>query len=60
VWAVDSQQATLTAFDAGTGTGTGRTLQTVAVGTDVAVFTSPSTGAGLLLVGTTTGVTAFR
>ncbi|MDQ1662447.1 MAG: hypothetical protein QOJ68_2427 [Blastococcus sp.] len=56
VWAVDSRQATLTAFDAGSG----RTLQTVAVGTEVPVFTSPSTGAGLLLVGTTKGVTAFR
>lgn len=56
VWALDSQRATLTAFDAGSG----RTLQTVAVGTDVPIFTSPSAGAGLLLVGTTRGVTAFR
>jgi hypothetical protein len=56
VWAVDSQLAALSAFDAGTG----RRLQTVAVGTAVPVFTSPSAGAGLLLVGTTTGVTAFR
>jgi outer membrane protein assembly factor BamB len=56
VWAVDSQQDTLAAFDAGSG----RSLQTVAIGTDVPVFTSPSAGAGLLLVGTTQGVTAFR
>jgi hypothetical protein len=56
VWAVDSRRAVLTAFDAGSG----RSLQTVAVGSDVPVFTSPSAGAGLLLVGTTAGVTAFR
>ena len=56
VWAVDSQRATLSAFDASTG----RRRQTVAIGSRVPVFTSPSYGAGLLLVGTTTGVTAFR
>jgi polyvinyl alcohol dehydrogenase (cytochrome) len=56
VWAVDSQRDVLTAFDAGSG----RTLQTIDIGSDVPIFTSPSSGAGLLLVGTTKGVTAFR
>jgi hypothetical protein len=56
VWAVDSGKSTLNAFDAATG----RRVQSVGIGTDVPVFESPSYGAGLLLVATTKGVTAFR
>jgi polyvinyl alcohol dehydrogenase (cytochrome) len=56
VWAVDTGSARLTAFDAATG----RLLQQVDVGADVPVFTSPSAGAGVLLVATTDGVVAFR
>lgn len=56
VWAVDSQGGRLTAFDAATGA----RQQQVDVGADVPVFTSPSAGAGLLLVATTDGVVAFR
>jgi outer membrane protein assembly factor BamB len=56
VWAVDSRSGQLTAFDAATG----RRQQQVDVGADVPLFTSPSTGAGLLLVATTDGVVAFR
>jgi hypothetical protein len=55
IWAVDYPDGTLTEYDAATG----RELQRVAVGT-VPTFASPSTGAGLLLVGTRTGVTALR
>jgi polyvinyl alcohol dehydrogenase (cytochrome) len=56
VWAADSGTGTLTAFAAASG----RVGQVVDVGADLPVFTSPSTGAGLLLVGTADGVTAFR
>jgi outer membrane protein assembly factor BamB len=56
VWAADSRTGTLTAFEAASG----RVGQVVDVGADLPVFTSPSTGAGLLLVGTADGVTAFR
>jgi polyvinyl alcohol dehydrogenase (cytochrome) len=56
VWALDSRRDTLTEFDAASG----RIEQSVAVDADVPVFASPSTGLGLLLVGTTEGVTAFR
>ena len=56
VWAVDSPTGRLAAFDAATGA----QQQQVDVGTDVPLFTSPSTGAGLLLVATTDGVVAFR
>jgi hypothetical protein len=56
VWALDNTRNTLTAYNA-------RTLkpeQTAPVGTDVPVFASPSSAAGVLLIGTTRGVTAFR
>jgi len=56
VWAVDVQESRLAAFDAASG----RRVESVDVGTDVPVFVSPSFGAGLLLVATTDGVTAFR
>jgi outer membrane protein assembly factor BamB len=56
VWAVDTGSGRLTAFDAATGA----RQQQVDIGTDVPVFTSPSTGVGLLLVATTDGVVAFR
>jgi hypothetical protein len=56
VWALDSRGNRLLAFSATDGT----TQQTLDVGADVPVFASPSTGLGLLLVGTTGGVTAFR
>jgi hypothetical protein len=56
VWAVDVRQSRLAAFDAATG----RRVESVDVGTGVPVFVSPSFGAGLLLVATTDGVTAFR
>ena len=56
VWALDSGAGRLVAFDAASG----RRRQSVPVGADVPVFASPSAGLGLLLVGTTDGVTAFR
>ncbi len=56
LWAVDYPGGTLVQFDAATG----RALQTVAVGSTVPHFTSPSAGLGLVLVGTDHGVTAFR
>jgi polyvinyl alcohol dehydrogenase (cytochrome) len=55
VWALDSGTDRLAAFDAASG----KRRQSVAVGADVPVFASPSAGLGLLLVGTTDGVTAF-
>jgi len=56
VWALDSGADRLAAFDAVSG----KRRQSVPVGGDVPVFASPSAGLGLLLVGTTDGVTAFR
>jgi hypothetical protein len=56
LWAVDHDSGKLTEFDAANG----KTLQTIAVGTTIPLFTSPSTALGLLLVATTKGVTAFR
>ena len=56
VWALDSRGDRLLAFDAAGGA----IQQTVEVGADVPVFASPSTGLGLILVATTTGVVAFR
>jgi polyvinyl alcohol dehydrogenase (cytochrome) len=56
LWALDHSAGTLTAFNAATG----RSTQTVPVGASIPIFTSPSAGLGLLLVATTTGVTAFR
>jgi polyvinyl alcohol dehydrogenase (cytochrome) len=56
VWAADTGSGTLTEYAASDG----RVRQTVEVGADVPVFASPSTGAGLLLLGTADGVAAFR
>ena len=56
VWALDSGAARLVAFDAASGA----RRQSVDVGADVPVFTSPSAALGLLLVATTDGVVAFR
>jgi outer membrane protein assembly factor BamB len=56
VWALSSGAGRLVAFDAASG----EQQQSVPVGADVPVFVSPSTGLGLLLVGTADGVTAFR
>jgi polyvinyl alcohol dehydrogenase (cytochrome) len=55
LWAVSYPQGQLAQFDIPTG----RTLQTLAIGTTVSNFTSPSAAFGLLLVGTSTGVAAF-
>jgi polyvinyl alcohol dehydrogenase (cytochrome) len=56
VWAVDSRRDALAAFDAATL----QRRQSVDVGADVPVFTSPTVALGLVLVATTEGVTAFR
>jgi hypothetical protein len=56
VWALDSRRDTLTAF----APATGAVEQSLDVGADVPVFASPSSGAGVLLVGAGDGVTAFR
>jgi outer membrane protein assembly factor BamB len=56
VWALDSGADRLVAFDAASGA----RRQSVPVGADVPVFASPSAALGLLLVGTSDGVTAFR
>ena len=56
VWAVQYNDGTLTEYDAASG----KTRQSLSVGSSVPNFTSPSTGLGLLLVGTDNGVTALR
>ncbi len=56
LWAAQYPDGTLTEYDAASGT----TLQSVSVGSSVPNFASPSTGLGLLLIGTTRGVTALR
>jgi polyvinyl alcohol dehydrogenase (cytochrome) len=56
LWAAQYPDGTLTEYDAATGA----TLQTIDIGSSVPTFTSPSTALGLLLVGTTSGVTAFE
>lgn len=56
VWAADYPDGTLSQFDASTGS----LLQRHAVGGSLPHFASPSTALGLLLIGTDTGVTAFR
>lgn len=56
VWAVQYPDGTLSQFDASTGA----RLQRVPVGDTVPHFASPSTALWLLLVGTDTGVVAFR
>jgi outer membrane protein assembly factor BamB len=55
LWAAQYPEGTLIEYEAATGA----TLQTIDVGSSVPTFTSPSTALGLLLVGTTSGVTAF-
>jgi outer membrane protein assembly factor BamB len=55
VWAVDWAGQRLVEFDAAGGD----VVQTLDPGVDVPVFASPSTGDGLLLLGTTDGVVAF-
>lgn len=56
LWALDSGTGRLATYDVKSLA----QVQSVPVGVDVPVFASPSTGAGLVLVGTTRGVTAFR
>jgi polyvinyl alcohol dehydrogenase (cytochrome) len=56
LWAAQYRDGTLTEYDAASG----KTLQSLDVGSSVPNFTSPSYGLGLLLVGTTSGVTALR
>lgn len=56
MWALDSTRGRLTGYRAADGSVT----QSVRLGSDVPVFSSPSVGLGLLLVSTTTGVTAFE
>ena len=56
LWAAMYRDGTLTEYEAATG----KTLQTLDVGSPVPNFASPSYGLGLLLVGTTGGVTALR
>ncbi len=56
VWAAQYNDGTLTEYDAASG----KTLQSVSVGASVPNFASPSTGLGLLLIGTTSGVTALH
>lgn len=56
LWALDSESDRLTTYDIARL----KQVQSLQVGADVPVFASPSTGAGLVLVGTTRGVTAFR
>jgi polyvinyl alcohol dehydrogenase (cytochrome) len=56
LWAIDYPLGAVTEYNAVTGA----TMQTLHAGTDVPTFASPSTGLGLLLVPTTSGLTAFR
>ena len=56
VWALDHSSGTLYDYDAATGA----RRQKVDLGADVPIFNSPSAGLGLLLVGTSDGVTALR
>jgi hypothetical protein len=56
VWAAQYRDGKLTEYDAPSG----KTLQSLDVGSQVPNFTSPSYGLGLLLVGTTSGVTALH
>jgi polyvinyl alcohol dehydrogenase (cytochrome) len=56
LWAARYRDGTITEYDAASG----KTLQSLDVGSSVPNFTSPSYGLGLLLVGTASGVTALR
>ncbi|MEO8907061.1 MAG: PQQ-binding-like beta-propeller repeat protein [Microbacteriaceae bacterium] len=56
LWAAQYPDGTITEFDLATDA----PLQTLTAGSAIPTFASPSTALGLLLIGTTTGVTAFR
>jgi polyvinyl alcohol dehydrogenase (cytochrome) len=56
LWAAQYRDGTLIEYDAASG----KMRQSLDVGSSVPNFTSPSYGLGLLLVGTTSGVTALR
>ena len=56
LWALNHSSGTLAEFD----TASGRLLQTIQIKASTPIFNSPSTALGLLLVPTTTGVTALR
>ena len=56
LWALNHSSATLAEFD----TASGRLLQSIQIPGSTPIFNSPSTALGLLLVPTTTGVTALR
>ncbi len=56
LWAVNTPTGTLTDID----TATGATKQSLPVASEIPVFTTPTAGLGLILVGTSAGVTAFR
>lgn len=56
VWAVQYPDGVITQFDAASGA----RLQRQSIGGSVPHFASPSTALGLLLIGTDTGVAAFR
>ena len=56
VWALDSSSNIVTGYDPKTD----KKVASAAVGADVPVFASPSAMPGVLLVGTTTGVTALN
>ena len=56
VWALDSSSNMVTGYDPKTD----KKVASAAVGADVPVFASPSAIPGVLLVGTTTGVTALN
>ena len=56
VWASGYPGGTLTEWNAANG----RVLQSFSVGSSVPTFASPSAALGLLLIGTTSGMTAFR
>ena len=56
LWALNHSSGVLAEFD----TGSGHLLQTIHVAPETPLFASPSTALGLLLVPTTTGVSALR
>ncbi len=56
LWAVNTPTGTLREID----TTTGATEQTLQVGSRIPLFTTPTAGLGFILLGTSTGVTAFR
>ncbi|WP_345763189.1 PQQ-binding-like beta-propeller repeat protein [Diaminobutyricibacter sp. McL0608] len=56
LWAAQYPDGTLSEYDARTGA----LIQTIGVGTSVPNFATPSTGLGLLFLGTSSGVVAYR